>query len=249
MTASRYGSIALISGALTLLLTASAYADTDSTNYNIPLDVINAGGVDVSKSSNYLLSDSLGEPIVGYGASSNYKLDSGYRQPSAADTLSMTCAASIDIGSVAGTGQRTGSGSCTVYSDAYTGYNLGWAVLTGSGGTNTGHLISQLNDTIPPLVPAVANTPGAWSVGAAEAYWGGRLRSSSTDTDAEWGTDGVSDTWLNVATTNRTVVIRDTATPLAGSVEIFQFRSEIGASKIQPTGVYETTVTFTVVGY
>lgn len=220
-----------------------------STNYRIKPDVINSGGQDLSKSSNYLLSDSLGEPIVGYGASNDYILDSGYRQPSAADVLAMTCSPVAVIGTIAGTGQKTGSGTCVVYSDASNGYNLGWAVLTGSGGTNTGYLINQYNDTIAPFTPAVSNVPETWSIAAAASEWGGRLRSSSTDTASEWGTDTSSELWLNIRTSNRTIVTRATPTPLAGSTEIVQFRSDVGASKLQPTGTYQTSVTFTVVGY
>lgn len=239
----------ILSVAFSLALSGTAYADQTSTEYRVPFDVMNAGGLDVSKSDRYLLSDSLGESIVGPGESADYHLDSGYRQPSAAEFLSMTCSTIVTVGSVSGTGQKTGSGTCTVYSDAYSGYNLGWAVLTGSGGTNTGRLISQFNDTIAPFTPVVINTPETWSVAAADSEWGGRLRSSSTDTAAEWGTDGISDKWLNVRTSNRTIVVRGSGTPIAGSVEVLQFRSEVGASKVQPTGLYRTSVTFTVVGY
>ena len=220
-----------------------------SDDYRIKPDVMNAGGSDVSKSNMYFLSDSLGEPIVGHGDSANYKLDSGYRQPSAAEFLSMSCSPVTVIGSVVGTGQKTGSGTCVVYTDAYSGYNLGWSVLTGSGGTNTGSLINEYNDTIAPYTPAVVDTPEPWSVPSTNAEWGGRLRSLSTDDAAEWGTDSISEQWLNIGTTHRTIVTRGNATLQEGSTEIVQFRSDIGSSVPQPTGVYQTTVTFTVVGY
>jgi hypothetical protein len=226
-----------------------AYADQDSADYRIPSDVMNAGGADLSHSLNYLLSDSIGESVVGHGASDRYKLDSGYRQPSAADFLSMTCSVSVDVGSFAGTGQKTGSGTCAVFSDAYSGYNLGWAVLTGSGGTNTGYLISQYNDTVAPFTPSVANVPDTWSVIASDSEWGGRVRSVSTDAAAEWGTDASSEKWLNIATLNRSIVTRSNSTLQSGSTEIIQFRAEIGASHFQQTGVYRATVTFSVVGY
>lgn len=230
-------------------ITEAQQPPNQSQNYRIKPEVINAGGRDISKSSNYFLSDSLGEPIVGHGDSANYKLDSGYRQPSAAEFLSMTCTATVPIGTVAGTGQKTGSGTCTVFSDAYNGYNLGWAVLTGSGGTNTGHLINQFNDAIAPFTPSIADTTETWSIAASASEWGARLRSISTDAAAEWGTDATSEKWLNIATSNRTIVTRSNATLQAGSTEIVQFRSEVGSTKLQPTGVYQTTVTFTVVGY
>lgn len=231
------------------MIAGSAYADQVSTDYRIGTDVIDAGGLDFSKSTHYFLSDSIGESVVGGGVGTDYQLDSGYRQPSAADFLSMSCASSVNVGSVVGTGQKTGSGTCTVFSDGYNGYNLGWAVFTGSGGVNTGSLISQFNDTISAYSPSVTNVPETWSVGASSAAWGGRLRSSSTDVAGEWGTDGSSDKWLNVKTSNRTIITRSNATPIPGSTEILQFRSEVGASKFQPTGTYQTSVTLTAVGY
>jgi hypothetical protein len=234
---------------LLVLFCGTAYADQAATNYNIPFDVLDSGGADVSKSGNYLLSDSIGEPVIGYGSTSNYVLNSGYRQPSASEYLSLSCSGSVSIGSIAGTGQKTGSGTCIVYTDAYSGYNLGWSVLTGSGGTNTGYLINQYNDTIAPLTPVVTNIPETWSVDVADSEWGGRLRSNSSDVFAEWGTDAASEKWLNIATSNRTIVTRTTATQQEGSLEIVQFRSEVGSSKLQSTGVYQTTVTFTAVGY
>ncbi len=231
------------------LAAGTAYASQAATDYTIPMDVIDSGGVDVSKSSNYLLSDSIGEPVVGYGASTNYILNSGYRQPSAAEFLSMTCSPNADIGSVAATGQKTGSGTCIVYTDAYNGYNLSWAILSGSGGLNTGSLISQFNDTVGPFTPTTANVPDTWSVPAGSAEWGARLRSSSADTGVEWGIDGLSEKWLNIRESSRTIVVRTAATTQSGSTEILQFRAEVGSSVVQPTGVYRATATFTLVGY
>lgn len=239
----------VLTASFTISVSEAQQPPTESNEYRIKPDVINSGGADVSKSSNYLLSDSLGEPIVGYGESSDYKLDSGYRQPSASEFLSMSCSPVAVIGTVVGTGQKTGSGTCIVYSDASSGYNLGWAVLTGSGGTNTGYLINQYNDTIAPFSPAVADTPETWSVAAPDSEWGARLRSISSDVAAEWGTDAASEKWLNIRTSNRTIVTRSSATPQEGSTEIIQFRSEVGSSKLQPTGLYQATATFTVVGY
>lgn len=220
-----------------------------SGDYRLRPDVVDSGGADWSKSSNYRLSDSIGEAVIGHGAASEYTLNSGYRQPSAADIISISCAAAVPLGTVVGTGQRTGSGTCTVFTDAYNGYQMGWRVRAGSGGTLTGYLISQNEDVISPFTPSVANVPDTWSVAAADSEWGGRVRSTSTDTAAEWGVDGVSPKWLNVGTgSTRTIVSRNSATPLTGSIQIMQFRAEIGSAHFQVNGTYQTTVTFTVVG-
>ena len=226
-------------------VTGIAEADESKTdNFQIKTDVINSGGEDVSKSTNYLLSDSIGEAIIGATASNTTQLNSGYRQ--GAESISLACSSDVNTGSGA-SGIHTGSGTCTIHSES--GYNLGWAVLTGSGGTNTGSLISENNDTIPSYTPAVADTPETWAVAASAAEWGGRLSSRSSDTSVEWGTDGSSEKWLNIATSNRTIITRQDATPIDGSLAIVEFQVEIGASKLQTTGTYLTTVTFTVVTY
>lgn len=129
----------LVVGILFLFFISSAYADQTGTNYGIPFDVMNAGGADVSKSNLYLLSDSLGEPIVGFGASTKYILNSGYRQPSASDFISVSCSDIVNLGSVVGTGQKTGTGTCTVYTDAYDGYRMVWK----AGSNNTYGLTSH----------------------------------------------------------------------------------------------------------
>lgn len=220
-----------------------------SNDYKLRPDVVDSGGADWSKSSNYRLSDSIGEAVIGHGAANEYSIDSGYRQPAAADIISISCASSVPLGTVVGTGQRTGSGACVVYTDAYNGYQMGWRVHAGSGGTLTGYLISQSEDVISPFTPGTANVPDTWSVAGADSEWGGRVRSTSTDTAAEWGVDGASEKWLNVGTgSTRTIVSRNSATALAGSTEIIQFRAEIGASHFQVNGTYQATVTFTVIG-
>jgi len=94
-------------------------------------------------------------------------------------------------------------------------------------------------------IKALYGTPQPWSVGPTESAFGARLRSSSTDADAKWGTDGSSDKWLNVGDGDYTVVSRSSPTASGGSLEVLQYRAEIGGNKIQPTGVYQTTVTYT----
>lgn len=219
---------------------------SDNNAHVLAPDAINSGGGETAKSNHYLLSDSIGEPIIGFGASANYILESGYRHSDVQQgILSFACSAAATIGSVAGTGQKTGSGSCTIASDS--NYNLSWAVLSGSGGVSTGSLINQYNDVIGPFSPSVADTPDTWSVAASSAAWGARLSSASTDTNAEWGTDGASEKWLNVATAARTIVSRATPTSGGGSTEILQFRAEVGPSGFKPTGTYQATVTMTAV--
>lgn len=441
-----------------------------TTNYQIPSDVVSSGGGDGAKSTNYLLDDTIGESNIGFGRSDNYDLNAGYRQPDGGTFLAMGCEDLTTIGTITFTGQATADNTCTVITDNDAGYGLTWSVRTGSGGANTGHLISTTaphTNTIPPFdaatdglvgywkmeetaggssvkdysgngnngtpsgaaggnnmpqpssaVPlgmntldirsldfdgtddqvdagngtslrltgnamtmaswvkvdawpgassypallskvngsspyggyqinlngdtgnrfscgmalnstwrvrtsastyatdtwyhvacvydgaamtiyvngvadgstaytgairdvaanlllgkngggaaylngqlnearvysraltsadlqALANTPHTWAVTPAVSAWGARLRSSSTDTDAKWGTDSSTEKWLNIGDGTYPVVTRSSRTSVAGSTQILQFRAEVGASAILPTGVYETTVTLT----
>jgi hypothetical protein len=218
--------------------TANAPAGRPRTaNYQFTTDVIAVGGGEAAKSNNYVLDDSIGEPNVGPSRTANYDLNAGYRQTTAT-YLSVGCSASVDLGTVAGTGQRTGSGSCVVVTDAEAGYTLSWAA--------SGASLASGADTIAPYAPSTPNVPENWSVPANQAAWGGRLRSASTDAAAEWGTDGASEKWLNVSAATRAVVTRHTRTSPAGSLEVVQFRAEIGPSVSQPPGLYRTTIIITV---
>lgn len=224
-------------------------ADSQQTpDYIMPADVVVVGGDEKGSSINFMLSDTIGEPAIGPGKSAEYSLGSGYRQLlGSSPSISMSCSPSVTLPNILAIGQSTGSGTCVIITDATGGYSLSWGVLTGSGGTNTGSLISHAN-TIAPYTPAVGGVPESWSVSTSAAEWGGRLKSVSTDADSEWGLENGTDKWLNIpALTSGPVVTRLSATDPGGSTEILQFRSEIGTGVFQISGTYEATVTFTAV--
>lgn len=236
----------LSAAALVLLCAAPQLFAADN---RIPTDVVDAGGGEGAKSNRYMLNDSLGEPIVGQGRTANYLLESGYRKPSASEYLSVGCTAVASFGTVNVGAQADVGATCTVLTDASSGYALSWSVPTGSGGVNTGSLISQYNAALPPYTPVVTNVPETWSVPAANAEWGGRLKSASTDAAAEWGTDVLSEKFLNIRTTNRTIVTRSSGTPVSGSVERLQFRVDVGSSSNQAAGIYRSNILMTVISY
>ena len=214
-----------------------AHADPQSGNYRIPSDVNAVGGGDDARSSNYVLMDTIGEPNIGDSESALYGLNAGYRQ-TLETFISISGPPTINIGTIVGTGQSTASGTYTVITDAQAGYSLAWqasAATMTSGG-----------DSIAAFTPTTPNVPDTWLVASADSEWGARLISSSTDAAVEWGTDDTpSEKWLNVATSSRTIVSRNTRTSVAGSQEIIDFRGEVGSSHIQPNGTYTVTVTLT----
>ncbi len=230
------------------LLATTAHAQTirpKANNYQMPTDVQAVGGGEAAKSTFYRLDDTIGEANIGPSRSNTYDLNAGYRQTVADAYLALNCDDATDLGTLSITGQRTGNISCTVITDAEAGYNLAWDVTTGSGGTSTGYLINEVESTIAPFRPSVAGTPETWAVSANDARWGGRLSSTSTDTDNKWGVDSTSEKWLNVGTGSYTIVSRPTRTSVSGSTEVLQFRAEIGATAIKSPGIYQATVVLT----
>jgi hypothetical protein len=194
--------------------------------------------------------------IVGYAAFvvfEHSRADTQVGLTVVSNGISMSCTSDVVLGTIAGTGD-TGpydddfATSCTVVTGNALGYNLHWQVVTGSGGTSTGRLISENEDVIEPYEPAVIGTPETWNVAAGSGAWGGRLSSASTTVDTVvWGTDGGDSTekWLDVSTGGLVIANRGSQTTISGDVQKIGFRVEIGSSVTQPDGTYEATVVFT----
>ncbi|KKW44579.1 MAG: hypothetical protein UY90_C0007G0025 [Candidatus Peregrinibacteria bacterium GW2011_GWA2_54_9] len=96
-------------------------------------------------------------------------------------------------------------------------------------------------------------TPTAWNstnVPSTVAAWGGRIAQSSSGhavSPVTWGNDAATDEkWMAVSTgATTTIASENNASQEAGSNNRIGFRVEVGGDKIQPTGTYRATVTFT----
>lgn len=155
--------------------------------------------------------------------------------------ISISAPADLTLTAIPGTGSSSGSVTWNVQTDNALGYKMEWQASAAT-------MSNAYSDTIAAYTPASADTPEAWSVAAADSEWGARLSSASTDTAAEWGTDGVSEKWLNVVASPslRQIVSRSSATSGGGSNETVQFKVEIGNDHWQPTGTYTVNITITV---
>lgn len=228
---------------VTLSVSPSSLFAVESANYTIPSDEQGAGGGENARSTNYKLIDTIGEPNIGPSGSTNYDLQAGYRQTAGSNTgttLSMSGPTSITLPTINSYGRASGEGTWTVTTNSTTGYTLSWKAAAAN--------LSSGDNAIQPFSPATTNVPEVWHLGQGNPRWGGRLKSTSTDTATEWGlTDDESSKWLNIATTNRSIVSRSTATLITGSSEIVQFRVEIPQNYNQPTGSYTNTITMTAV--
>jgi hypothetical protein len=94
-----------------------------STTYDITKDAVVAGGGEITLSSNYQLSDTIGEPGAGIVSSTNYTLEGGYRSADE-NFASLDCWNTLDLGTIPGIGQATGEANCIVIADAPSGYTL-----------------------------------------------------------------------------------------------------------------------------
>jgi hypothetical protein len=211
----------------------------------------------------YLLAALVAEPLNAFAASD---AETAVIQVTIAATIGLACDANGDnsrgSGETLSVGTITGFGDVGAYSDTRavkcriqtnqkTGYTLGWRVLTGSGGSKTGHLISQYNDIIGALgTGSLSNFTKTWSVTSSDSRWGGRVSSTSSGSDVApmlWGTDASSEKWSRVKTGSTLTIRQSSSNSQAGSGDLIKigFRVEVGATKTQPTGTYRTTVTFT----
>jgi hypothetical protein len=217
----------------------------------------------------YAILISVAEPLRSLAASAQ---DDTIVTLTITDTLANTCDATIDIGTITGTGDSSSNNgydtnddvTCTVQTNNTTGYTFGWLVTTGTGTagarTGTGHMNGYVSgNRIAPLKPAGANVPEVFNtstIASTDARWAARLSHTSTTNSGagiDWSgatstTDynGANDRWLNVATGSTVnIAKRLTATTGGGDSELIGFRAIIGSSKIQPTDIYKVTVIFT----
>ncbi len=217
-----------------------------SDQYSVPLDSINAGGAEGATSNNYQLNDTIGDPLAGESETSNYVLQSGYRNNSIDPSIAVSCASTLDLGTVAAGQSVSAEASCIIHTDSDTGYTLKWRIPFGSGGTNTGSLISQSNNIIEPLNPSVSDTPEVFtSVSPEDARFAARVSSASTDTAEEWGIDSMTEKWLNIGLSGRSIVTRTNQTDTEGSNQKIQVKVIVGSTNNIPAGAYTMAVLLT----
>jgi hypothetical protein len=211
------------------------------------------------------------EPLRSFAAAQSSNVDVTLN---VANAISNTCTSPVSLGSIVRTGDTsvntcaatgycaTNKTVCTISTNNSTGYTLSWIVSTGTGSagarTGTGWLngYASVANRIAPLGTGsttmngqpIAMVAGAGTVNN-DARWAARLSSTSTTPNGStkaWGTDGVSDTWLRVATGSAVnIAARTTPTTGGGDTENIGFRAIIHGTAIVPTDTYKATVTFT----
>jgi len=214
----------------------------------------------------YLLAAVVAEPMRGFASGT----ETAIVQVTVAAGLGLSCNANGDnrngSGETLSIGTITYSGDtgayniaravlCHVNTNNHTGYTLGWRAATGSGGTATGHMISQFEDKIVAFgTGSTNNYTKTWELNPTnnqnDSRWGGRVSSTSSGSDVApmlWGTDASSEKWARVKTGSTLTIRQSTVESQSGSGDQIRigFRAHIGTLKSQPTGTYQATVTFT----
>ena len=214
----------------------------------------------------YALVLAFAEPLRSFAATSSQNVVVSL---TVANDISNSCTTPVSLGTITRTGDTgtipTGGRTtvCYVSTNNSTGYNLTWIINTGTGAagarTGTGHLngfvagnlirpLFNTNNTTPAVMDtAVADTTAGGVLNSAR--WAGRLSSTSTTAaggSVTWGADGVSETYLRVATGSAVQIAnRTTPTTGTGDTQRVGFRAIIHGTAIVPTDVYKATVVFT----
>ncbi len=215
----------------------------------------------------YCMTVTVAEPLRGLAATED---ETAIVQLTLEAALGMACDANGDgsrgsgetlsLGTITYTGD-TGAYSnsravrCHIQTNNTAGYTLGWRVRTGSGGFSTGHLINQFENIIQAFgTGSASNYTKAWELNPSgntnDSRWGGRVSSTSSGSDVSpmfWGTDASTEKWARVKTGSTLTIRQSNTASQHGSGDLIRigFRAQVGVLKVQPTGTYQTTVTFT----
>jgi hypothetical protein len=158
-----------------LLIAPSAVFAMSSDNYSISADVIGASG-SIGSSTSYQLNDTLGEPVVGIGTSSNFTAQQGF-QYMVNTGISFTVDSNTqDFGTVVPGSSVSGQSTLTVTTDSWGGYDV-------MVSENHAMLHSDAITTISDYSCSIA-VPCIWSGNG----FGFTILSGS-GVDAKWGTN------------------------------------------------------------
>jgi len=219
-----------------------------STNYQIETDSINVGGTDFSTSTNYTLSDTVGEVGTGAGTSTNYNLFAGYRQMQevfiALNEVS-DVVMSPNLGGITG-GTSNGSTTVTVTTDSLSGYSL-------TVEASTDPALKDGSNSINDYAPVGGNPDFTFSVATSDAEFGftpegtdiaTRFKDNTSSCNTGSG-DAEDACWDGLSSTPITVSQSTGSNHPSGTNTILKFRTEIGSSKVQSEGTYTATITVT----
>lgn len=236
---------------LTLVLVSSvANAERmSSSNYKVETDSINFGG-GRSLSGSYTIEDTAGEVGTGYSTSTNFKMHAGYQQNSVVNLVVVpptNVTMSPSIPGLTG-GISNGNTNMTVTTDNPAGYTT---TISAEGEPALQNSYASFSDYSPAgAVPDYAFTNASTNSSFAFTVEGGDIATRYKNSGAVCGVGGSDDAdacWDGLATTTKTIALRNSNNNPAGTVTTLKFRAASGSSHVQPDGVYTATTTITVI--
>lgn len=221
-----------------------AYAEMYSSNYKIMNESINFGGTEFGKSTNYNVSDSMGE-VGGNGQSANYQMFGGTRLPA---TLSISTASNASMSSCAQSGGCSSSASLswTVTTDNLDGYSLSISASTNPAMQTSGGTFADFSPT--------SGTTSFWSVGSTASAFGFSVGTSGqTDILSVFKDNGTNCSagstlgrcFRGFNGTTAIQIVSRTTPAVSGNITTVNLQAEIGNNHTQTTGSYSATITAT----
>ncbi|HNZ55109.1 MAG TPA: hypothetical protein PKN73_00070 [Candidatus Paceibacterota bacterium] len=221
---------------------------SESSNYRMEKDSFNFGGTENSTSSNYSLSDTLGEFASGDSSGILYAVKAGYRAAAGDYTITISAPENISLAGLTTTGgQSDGSGSWTVTTNDPSGYLL--YISAGAAPA-----LQSSGDSFADYTPASVNVPDfVWSVDSTDSEFGFTV--SGSDVAAAFKNNGsacnvgseitADRCWYNLSTSDYLIASNNDANNPAGTVTTVKFKAEIGSGKTQTAGSYSADITLT----
>lgn len=205
----------------------------------------------------YLLTALIAEPMRSLAANTS---DNVKVSVVIGDVLSLACfnnshtgSGTVSLGTIAISGDTgaysdTRAAVCFAKNSSANGFDFGWYIRRGSGGSMTGYLINTAESSIAPYGTGSGRLTTTWSVASNDSRWGARISSTSSGVNMtvlngqQFDTDGGSEKWGRVKTGSTLTLRRYTGANTAGSGVMIKvgFRVQVGAAKNQPSGTYET---------
>lgn len=219
-----------------------------SGSFRIQSDSINFGG-GLSSSTNFVVSDTLGEIGTGLSTSTSYNLSAGF-QAMQSVYISISDSADVtlpNIGGISG-GNSTGQSTWTVITDNLAGYSLLISATTTPA-------MKSATTNISDYVPAGVSPDYTFSVGSASSTFGfspeginisSRFKDNGSACDIG-SSDAVDKCWDGLSTTPAVIAGSTSSNHPNGATTTVKYQVGIGGSKIQEAGSYNASVTVTAI--
>ena len=220
-----------------------------SGTYKMMSDSINAGGEDVSSSSNYMLGDTLGEIGTGDSNSANYFLHAGFWQMQQS-YIAISSPSDLYLTSIGGIDGEASEGTISwqVTTDNFAGYSM-------SIKSTTTPALTSLEDSFADYTPSGADPDYTFSIASTTSAFG--FSPEGVDTSTRFLDNGLicntgsgevsAKCWDGLSTSPKTIFQRTTSNHPGGSATVVRFHAESGSGHIQISGDYAAPIIVTAI--